>query len=473
MPDTHLPGPEVTSSALEPGNPWIHDGSTIGARSIGIQFRAKAVRLMFISAVFILASIVIYPLLPRSYEATALMLLHPTDRNGQPDYNRVTTNALDENAIQAYSDILGSRPLLQVIAAQHQDHPEFNPAVRDTDTWLGELRSAVSSALGDAKATIVDRLRKHLIIRRDHQSYVLQVGFWSRDPGKAADMANMLVQTFVADQVADKQRIQNKFVTELQQRAAGLQARYDASKSAAHEYFVNSGLIHKGERLSTERQLETFSTQFAQAKAAAQTAQDRASQLLEMQRVGTLDSAPEVMASPVVQAVKERFMTLNGHVAPGVATLSAMTDIKSAISAEADRIVQALQAEATTKRLQANDLGDQINRLDAQLVSWQEAERRLTELQRKVDVDRAALQQGMAELAAQRGLGDMLRPDVEVVAPAVPPTRPAYPNKLLYLLGTLLTVLVTCGAVLLLPGKTRVTLPRASDRARWRHSRPI
>jgi uncharacterized protein involved in exopolysaccharide biosynthesis len=276
-------------------------------------------------------------------------------------------------------------------------------------------------------------------------------------------MANTLVDAFVADQVTDKQRIQNNFVTKIEQRDAALQARYLASEAAAHDFFVSSGLIHKGERLSAERQLEAFSTQFAQAKADAQNAEDRASALLEMQHLGTLDSAPEVMASPVVQAVKEKFMTLNGHVAPGLQTLSAMTDIQSAISGEADRIVRALQTEAASARRRASTLGDQINRLDAQLVSWQEADRRMTELQRDLDVDRAALQQGLAELAAQRGLAAMLRPDVQIVSYAVAPTRPAFPNKLLYSLGTLLMVLVTFATVLLLPTKTRITKPRPSD----------
>ncbi len=138
-------------------------------------------------------------------------------------------------------------------------------------------------------------------------------------------MANTLVDGFVAGRLPTNNVFQNKYVAELQQRNLALEARYHASETAAHDFFVNSGLIHKGERLSAERQLETFSTQFAQAKTDAQTADDRASALLELQRIGTRESAPEVMASPVVQAVKEQFMTLNGHVAPGVATLSAMT----------------------------------------------------------------------------------------------------------------------------------------------------
>jgi succinoglycan biosynthesis transport protein ExoP len=471
LPDTHLSSPDVTSPALKPADAWIQDragiqnraGALLPALSIRSQLRAKAVWLLFIGIVFVLISLAIYPLLPRSYHATALVLLQPTDQNGRPDYDRVTRNALDENAIQAYSDILAARPLLMVVARQHQDDPEFNPALRQTRSWLGDMRLWLSSAISDPNETVEDRLRKHLIIRRDHQSYVLQVGFSSEDPAKASDMANRLVDAFVAGQVADKQHIQNNFVSELEQRTATLQARYLASEAAAHDFFISSGLIHKGERLSAEHQLDTFSTEFAKAKSDAQNAEDRATALLEMQRRGTLDSAPEVMASPVVQAVKEKFMTLNGHVASGVATLSAMTDIQSAISAEADRIVRALQADAVAQRRRADSLGDQINRLDAQLVSWQEADRRMTELQRNLDVDRAALQQGLADLAAQRGLAALLRPDVQIVSYAVPPTRPAFPNKLLYSLGTLLMVLVTFATVLLLPGKARAIAARSSD----------
>jgi uncharacterized protein involved in exopolysaccharide biosynthesis len=428
-------------------------------RSFGVGLRVKLFFLPLLGTAVVLASLAIYPLLPRSYEATALVLLQATDRNGQPDYERSGRNALDENAIQAYSDILAARPLLLTIASHHLNDPEFNTTLRPSHSWLMGARSWLPSSLITPRETIEDTLRKHLIIRRDRKSYVLQVGFSSIDPNKAADMANTLVTAFVADQQTSKQRFQNEFVEQLRQRSAELEAKYRASEAAMNSYLIESGLIHKGERISAERRLETFSVQFAQATTDARTAEDRARTLLEMQRRGTLDGAPEVISSPVIRAVKERIMLLNSSASPTGTALTAMTDIRTAISGEAERIVRASQTEATILRQRADTLRDEINRIDTQLTAWHEADRQLAELQRTVDLDRTVLQDAMAQLRVQTGRAAMLRPDVEVISPAVAPVRPAFPDPFRYVAGTLLLVLIGCAAILLLPGRTPPNYP--------------
>ena len=423
--------------------------------SFGHILRAKIWWIILIGIVVIASSATVYPILPRSYEATSLVFLQPTDQNGQPGFGHSTLNALDENQIQAYNDILGSRPLLMtVIQQQHLiDDPEFNPTLRDT--WYTKVRAWLPLPAINPEQAVETNVRKRLVIRRDKKSYIMQVGFWSANPETASAMANILVNAFVTKQLADRQHYQRDLVNKLAAHVTELQARYHLTEAAAHTYLVDSGLIHKDQQTSAEHQLTTLSNEYAMALSRTATAEEHAQVLAEMQKLGTLDSAPDVLASPIVSALKERLITLTagtgvpGSIGVGGSLPASLAELRQLINTEIQRIVRAAQAEATMNRLEAVILRDDIAHIDAQTVIWREAERHLSVLQRESDADQKALQDAMAQLRTQTGLIDLLRPDTEVWALAVPPARPAFPNLMLYTIGTLLLTTLLSGIALL------------------------
>lgn len=423
-------------------------------------FQARFGWLVFAGTAIALTSIAVYPNLPRSYQATSLVLLQPTDRDGQPTDDASSRNALDENAIQTYRDILASRTMLRPLVQRFRDDPEFNPAMRPTPAWLAHLQQWFPELLHGPFAppylsdvVIENNLRKHLVIQRDRKSYALKIGFASANPAKAALMANELASSFISSQVERKQRVQAELTGRLDRQVTSLEKRAHESEARVNGYRVTSGLIHRGERLAAEHQLQALSTQLAKATADAEIAEARAQSLTEMQRSGELDSAPEVMASPVIQAVKEKLMALNSSVAPTGLGLTVMRDLKTAIGGEAKRIVRAAQIQATLARRHADELRADITRIDGRLMYWQEADRQLRDLQRVAEADDAALKQAMAQSRTQAARMVMLRPDAEVIAPAAVPSRPSFPNLPLYGLGTLMMVILVCGMILALPAK--------------------
>src|SRR3569623_1233909 len=94
--------------------------------------RQRMWRLIVGGTIVMLMGAALYPILPRTYSSTTLVLLQPTDQSGQPIIGRSTSNALDENEIQAYDDILSSRYMLQTVIDKLQllNDPEFNPNLR-------------------------------------------------------------------------------------------------------------------------------------------------------------------------------------------------------------------------------------------------------------------------------------------------------------------------------------------------------
>jgi succinoglycan biosynthesis transport protein ExoP len=429
--------------------------------SFGQLLRRRKWRIAVAVTTVLAASMALYPVLPRSYSSTSLVLLQPTDQSGQPIVGRSTLNALDENEIQAYDDILSSRTMLQAVVDKLEllNDPEFNPALsrsrqQDIRDWI---KSFLLLPPMFPEEAVLANVRRHLYIVRSKKSYAFQIGFWSESPSKATVMANTLANAFVTDRLANKQRFQHELTKHLESREVELEATYTDSELKMYNYLLRSGLIHSVERQALEQQLTTFSRQYAEAASLADTLESRAKNLAEMQRAGTLDAAPDVLTSPVVRDMKERLITLSsgtgtGQTSGGIsATPEKLNELKQLIGAEALRIVRSVQVDAMIARAHATTLRDEISRIDTKTVFWKEAERRLEGMQRQTDADRNVLKDNMAQLRAQSGIIAALRSDADVISDAVPSSRPTFPNPLVYAVGTIFVALLLAGAVIL-PG---------------------
>jgi polysaccharide biosynthesis transport protein len=445
------------------------------SRAFRRTLRAKFWQVGVATALVVSLSIAVYPIIPRTYRSSAMVLLQPTDQAGQPIIGRSTMNALDENEIAAYDDILSSRPMLVTVIEKLDllNDPEFNPTLQTSrlDQWKQRIRSWLLIPPMPADEAVEANLRRHLFTTRAHKSYAMQVGFWSDDPGKAAAMANTLADAFVASRLVNKLQAQEHFAKELERRQAELARTVAESEVKRHAYLVKSGLVHEGERQALQHQLTMFSEQYAQATSAAHSTQDHAQNLLEMQRAGTLDSAPEVLDSPVIRNLKERLITLTSGTGTGPATggISATPDklneLKALINVEAQRIVRSAQVEALLARTHADVLRLLITAIDGKIVAYKEAETRLEGIQREVDADQTALKETMAQYRAQGSIMVALRSDAEIVSTAVESSRPSSPNLPLYAVGTLFMAVLVSGAVML-----PTLIGAASRQQKYNHS---
>lgn len=429
-----------------------YDTDVIRGVDLASILKAKKWRLIFITVTVILAGGAIYPFLPRTYSGVALLYIQPTEGNGQQIFGHSIMSAFDESQIDAFTDILGSPPTMQaVIKTQHLlEDAEFNPT--PTDDWYMRFRTWLHAEPVDPEQAVETKLRKHLIIQRDRKSYVIQVGFWSRTPSLAAAMANTLAYAFVADQLAHRQTHQRELVARLEKSANELHARYENSEDATHAYLVQSGLIHKGEQTAVQQQLDALSVEYAKAILQSHAAERRMASLTEMQRAGTLESAPEVLESSIIRDLKERMITLTAgvgtitsQVGRGGASPESLADLQKSINVEMLRIVRSAQIESSMARLIAVSLKAEIMMLDARMVEWRDAERRLKSLQQVADVDLGAWRDAMNQARTQQNLISMLRPDVTVYSIAETPATPSFPNAKLYVGGTLILAVMFAG----------------------------
>jgi len=429
-----------------------------------------SVRLTAATCIVLVTSIVVYPMLPRKYSATADLLLRPTNQEGATTWDQSIRDALDDNAIQTKIDILRSWPLQMGVLEQHDlmTVSEFNPTLRPSkirqiaadypwlSAWLPPRRSDVALT----ESTLANRL----VVKRERKSYLMQIGYESEDPQKAAMLTNTLVDLFIADQVRRKRQSHEEILNSLDERVASLEARYHRDEQAQHDFEVTTNLVHTEEKLSMQQQVLALSTAVADAHRRWVDATSHAEMLLAQQHGGNVDNTSEALASPMLQRLREKLVTMTTGAGPGNAPSSATTGVlaylRQGIESEDQHLVKAAQNDVAVAQQAEASLRAEIAGLDNRLVIWSANERKRDDLHRAVQTDLDAIAGANTRYMLEAGRGDVLQTDVEIVSRSGIPDHPSFPNPLLYVLGTI-TLIVLLDGLMLIP-----TLRAAAARAR-------
>ena len=132
-----------------------------------------------------------------------------------------------------------------------------------------------------------------------------------------------------------------------------------------------------------------------------------------------------------------------------------MSNINDAISGEAQRIFRASQTRADLAREHVRALRKDIDALNARLVVWKQAETHLDDLRNAAEVSRTVLKQATARYLEQSDRTAMIRPNVEIIARAVPPNQPIFPDPKLYAIGTAMLVFLAVATIAIIPDARR------------------
>ncbi|MFC0218939.1 GumC family protein [Pseudochelatococcus lubricantis] len=385
-----------------------------------------------------------WPHLPRVYVAMETLVLRPTGLNGPVDPTAAMRQPLDESAVLSELDMLRLDGLVDHVIARHglDADPEFAPSrgpaellVRAADRWPGIFpRPQRAENRERDTAELRRNVRDHFVIDRDRRSYTFRVGFRSSDPHKAAAVAATIVQQFVDMQVERKRAILENVTAHQAEREHALRDRAGAARREILEFRIATGLIDQGARASLEAQLAALSAEAAATHARAIEATTRAQMLASMQEQGTLDGAPEVLSSPIVQQLNQ---SLSAAFARPTIFPAEVNAIKEQIAATRDRILVAAQAEAANWIKRRSLIEDELRDIRERLVELNKNQFRLDAMmQEAANADAAFLEAltSLRSMAAPNGL----QPDVEVVSPATVPDRPAFPSPIPFGAGVLM-----------------------------------
>ena len=94
-----------------------------------------------------------------------------------------------------------------------------------------------------------------LTVSRVGMTYVIEIGFKSIDPDRAAQIANAVADAFIVDQLEAKYQTIRGATAWLQDRLNELRGQASAAERAVVEYKTKNNIVDTGGHLINEQQL--------------------------------------------------------------------------------------------------------------------------------------------------------------------------------------------------------------------------
>lgn len=409
-------------------------------------FRRNLKLFLAVAGAVVALATIAYFVQEKRYTATAALLISPSDSIIRtPDLNQPDPASTEGRAIETQMRLMESPEIAQRAARAYA----LDTQSPDGDAWSeGEIESLAS------------RISRTYAVEREGGTQVLMVSTEANDPNFAADVANLVAQSYIQWQLEGKQAEASGANAFLRERLAELEAEAIVTQAAVDNFKVERGLMSAQGATIAEQEVSTINQQLALARADLAEKQGRLNaaraQLarggggadvgaaLGSGTIGTL-RAQEADASARLAVLTERY----GELHPERRQVERqLADIRSQIQQEINRILSSLEAEVVTARSRANSLAGSRGAATGALAANGRAQAGLNELQQKADAARTIYENFLARSKETAALEFAQLPDIRLAERATAPSSPSSPNPLLYiLLGLISSMGLGVGAV--------------------------
>ncbi|HUA50559.1 MAG TPA: polysaccharide biosynthesis tyrosine autokinase [Candidatus Sulfotelmatobacter sp.] len=399
---------------------------------------------------------------PFKYTAEATLSLAVPDGHGNTDIKSGGFLGLDLPTIRTQVQVLESWSM----AAQAVEKLGLveRPPAPEEPTWLdlpwlvevswltdwlahvfGREQHTARSAISYRLLDVVDEFRRGISVATDGRSYVIQVRYQARDPKFAEAAANALAQVYLDDQLEYKSE-------SLSRLSRWLTRRTEEARNKLHDSEWGLSLLRQQSNITetkgltvSQQQLAELNSQLVLATAELAQREARARSLHDIARgAGDAEAAPEVLASPLIQLLRDQEAQLlrqAGEIAsrygdkyPAARGVQVeLADLRRKIAVEVDKIAQSIAAEADVARSRVQSLKATIAGLQRTVSTANSADVRIHELEQQVETDRGELTAYMTHATEAADEELLVRADARLVSPAVEPVKPSAPKALLVL----------------------------------------
>lgn len=459
--------PRARATAARP-----RDGGDGGGPSVRRVLAALHRRAAAIAACALLGTVLAFAVgkvvTPR-YTAQAQLYIDPRDLRlldkeltsaGQDSTGYLTIVESQAQVITS-SNVLGR--VVESLGLTHD--PEFAGAA-GTPSLFGQIGLAFGlsqPASPDAEADFaaaLDALAKRVAVRRTGRTFIVDVEATSRDADKAAKIANAVVDSYLAEEAANRAESANRASAGLSSRLVELRDDVNRAESRVQTYKVENGLIGTRDTLVTDQQLTQLNAQLAGARVRAADAQSRFDQIQRMRSAGIDAGATEdALASQAITALRGQYAELSRKQAelthdlgprhPQVTSIASQVQLsRRLIDQEIARYGQAARTDLARATATVAALEKSFDSAKGKTEGLAQASIRLRELEREVEASRAVYG---AFLVRARETGQQARLDVgnaRIITQAVKPISRSYPPpaRTLALLGLVAGLLLGIAA---------------------------
>lgn len=452
---------------------------------IGVMLAAvlrRWFRILLVTALLCGLTYALLLFVPRTYEATASILVEPrqnafTDPVTARDVPAIPT----ESTISSQIELIKSRDTLRMVidAFELRNVAEFNGS--ETESPIDSFMRLIGRGPSDrsVEETVMQNLLERLSVVRERDSAVINVSVRSVDPELAARLANGIAQAHVDRRAGLTVSDTTGASIWLEAEIAKMRKRVEEAEARVADFRVQNDMFTGANNTSLlDQQLSEISAQITAAQERRNAAETRAALIDRMIAAGqSLDGVPAVRESQVIQQLSQTKANLQAERAQKLATLLQNHPTIQALNAQIRELDQQIVLEgrrvADAARAEANIEADLVTSLQGELerakVSASGATRNsvaLDSLEREAKAQRDLLNTYLARYteASSRSEGSASLPDVRVITAAGVPNSPASPKTgmILFAVG-FVSIVLQIGAVLfgeLMSGRALYETPR-------------
>jgi succinoglycan biosynthesis transport protein ExoP len=415
-------------------------------------------------------------LLPRTYESETLIVVDPRQEQVSNVPEVMSQLPAESAVLRSEVDALQSSGLIRSVVerADLASLPEFNPSLRGPGAlwslffWLDEdgretLRqnataftqrtldylgiggdAEANEAHGDdpvAVAAAIYRNQK-LNVTTDGRSLTMRLAIKSSDAELAAKLANLHAELYLEEQFTSKIRATERARNWLADRIIPLKADLQRADAAVQKYREDNQLITSSQGMTvTVQQLGELNTQLTLVRAEKAQNQARLEQVRNLMRRGTeLESVPDVLASPLVQKLREQesyvgrleadasSRYVNANHPTLISARAQLTELRKALTKEVSKIATSLERAVEVSTAKERSLEQALEQLTKRAATANIAEVKLRELERDAESTRA-LYETLLNRHQETSFGPLSKlADSRVISAAVVPLMPTFPK---------------------------------------------
>lgn len=390
-------------------------------------------------------AVVVLGLIPASYTSNIQVLVDPTDL-------RVVDNDVNARAPQADSGvsiaesqvrvIQSDNVLRRVVEKLHLDRDEefvrpdaSHPVLHWLRGVMGMLPPAVSR---DPVNMALDTLQRNIVVRRPERTFVIDVAVQSRDPAKAALIANAIGDAYFAEESAARMEAAKRASDALAGRLANLKRDVEDAERQVVQYREEHHLVASSGRLLTDQQLGDLNQQLVGAAIKTAEAQSRLEQARKMRSSDPSTALPEMLQSLEMQALRQQYATLSRNTAelatrlgerhPAMAEQYAQQrDLQRLIQREKERIIDTLQKDYDRAAASEAAIRSNLDRVKTETTASDRAYVGLRELERTLEARKGVYEAYLRrarEASEQERLNTI---NVRVISAATPALQRNFP----------------------------------------------
>ncbi len=428
------------------------------------QFLGRRWRMIAgVALLCVVASALVLSLIPKSYTATAILIVDPRTQKVTQSDAVLGGIGSDAAAVESQVEILESSTLAKRVVAElgldrggELTEPSAIEHATESLRGLFGLAHREPSA-AEQRERVLQRFSERLRVRRRGLTYVLEIAYSSGSAETAAQVGNALADAYLADQKRQKLDAARSASGLLGARLDDLRGRARDTERAVSTFKNQNGIVDLGaaqtllDREIAEQSQQLTQAQARGAEAGARYAQARRAMAAGAEGGGTL---AEALQSSVVTNLRQQYAQLGAqladlrnnlgprHPAVGAAEAQVRT-VAGQIRTEIGRLAQGLRNEAEAAAARERTLSASLDRLKGQAARRAQAQVRLAELEREAQASKTILEQSLLRQKETSEQQNLVSSEARILTAAAPPLRPSAPKT-----GLMLVVALAGGLVL-------------------------